>query len=36
MPSSPSVFTTPLTKLFKITHPVMLAGYVHLRVMCHI
>ncbi|EAU88369.1 2-nitropropane dioxygenase [Coprinopsis cinerea okayama7 len=26
MPSSPKVFETPLTKLFKITHPVMLAG----------
>ncbi|KJA18597.1 hypothetical protein HYPSUDRAFT_45142 [Hypholoma sublateritium FD-334 SS-4] len=26
MPSSPPVFTTPLTELFKITHPVMLAG----------
>jgi hypothetical protein len=26
MPSSEPVFTTPLTKLFKINHPVMLAG----------
>ncbi|KAJ7632219.1 2-nitropropane dioxygenase [Roridomyces roridus] len=26
MPSSKPVFTTPLTKLFKINHPVMLAG----------
>ncbi|KAF8894401.1 2-nitropropane dioxygenase [Infundibulicybe gibba] len=26
MPSSPSVFETPLTRLFKINHPVMLAG----------
>ncbi|KAI0831155.1 2-nitropropane dioxygenase [Trametes gibbosa] len=26
MPSSPPVFSTPLTKLFNITHPVMLAG----------
>ncbi|KAJ7184223.1 2-nitropropane dioxygenase [Mycena filopes] len=26
MPSSPPVFSTPLTKLFKINHPVMLAG----------
>ncbi|KAH9951289.1 2-nitropropane dioxygenase [Amylocystis lapponica] len=26
MPSSPRVFTTPLTELFNITHPVMLAG----------
>ncbi|PCH38283.1 2-nitropropane dioxygenase [Wolfiporia cocos MD-104 SS10] len=26
MPSSPPVFSTPLTRLFKITHPVMLAG----------
>ncbi|KAH9854086.1 2-nitropropane dioxygenase [Lenzites betulinus] len=26
MPSSPAVFSTPLTKLFNITHPVMLAG----------
>jgi len=26
MPPSPQVFSTPLTKLFKINHPVMLAG----------
>ncbi|KAF9458634.1 2-nitropropane dioxygenase [Collybia nuda] len=26
MPSSPPVFATPLTKLFKINHPIMLAG----------
>ena len=26
MPSSPPVFSTPLTKQFKISHPVMLAG----------
>ncbi|OBZ75728.1 putative nitronate monooxygenase [Grifola frondosa] len=26
MPSSPSVFSTPLTRLFNINHPVMLAG----------
>jgi len=26
MPSSPPVFSTPLTRLFKINHPVMLAG----------
>jgi NAD(P)H-dependent flavin oxidoreductase YrpB (nitropropane dioxygenase family) len=26
MPSSGPIFTTPLTKLFKIDHPVMLAG----------
>ncbi|KAI0807161.1 2-nitropropane dioxygenase [Fomes fomentarius] len=26
MPSSPPVFSTPLTKLFRINHPVMLAG----------
>ncbi|KAI0317285.1 2-nitropropane dioxygenase [Amylostereum chailletii] len=26
MPASPPVFSTPLTALFKITHPVMLAG----------
>ncbi|KAI0336383.1 2-nitropropane dioxygenase [Cubamyces sp. BRFM 1775] len=26
MPSSPPVFSTPLTRLFNITHPVMLAG----------
>jgi len=26
MPSSPPVFSTPLTELFKINHPVMLAG----------
>lgn len=28
MPSSPPVFSTPLTKQFKINHPVMLAGKV--------
>jgi hypothetical protein len=26
MPSSAPVFATPLTKIFKINHPVMLAG----------
>ncbi|CDO70759.1 hypothetical protein BN946_scf184798.g74 [Trametes cinnabarina] len=26
MPSSPPVFSTPLTRLFNITHPIMLAG----------
>lgn len=26
MPSSPPVFSTPLTKQFRINHPVMLAG----------
>lgn len=30
MPSSPPVFSTPLTKLFRINHPVMLAGESHM------
>lgn len=35
MPSSEPVFSTPLTMLFKINHPIMLAGMSSRRFMFH-